>query len=405
MHAITRPTSIVTDRHGYACDLFVVHETAGRYPGDLNWLVAGGAPGSPVSVNWYIQRTGTLYCLDPLFRATAHAGACAWQGRGASEGAHGWGWANLASEGVELEGPNDGTPCTPAQIHTLTDLIRWRCQERGIPPDRVVRHSDIAQPQGRKSDPRGIAWESLINALWPNHLTFVAPPRCSLAVFSQYLHDHGSPAEPEAADIYHGLSTMGIDPAVALGFFVMESSCGTAGIATQTRNWGNVRTGMGRETGSQQGFAVYPSWTASALDWGTRILTRYIRQWGLHTVERAVPTYAPRSDANDPERYIARVRQVVADSGGGDPIQSLDGADGAFTCSTEVRQFYLEHGGIVTFGYPVGHEWEQPDLSNEACRWFPCENAWIKVKPSLPDPWRVRPASMAEVAALHRETV
>lgn len=159
----TRQTRLVSDRFGYSVELLIVHETAGLYPGDLNWLVGG-----PVSVNWFIAPNGELFCLDPKFRATAHAGPCVW-GRHTNpdEAKHGWGWANLASEGVEVSGPNNGKPFGERQVQTLLELVRWRMQTYGLTPSKVVRHLDIAVPKGRKTDPKGLNWEWFQQQLQP----------------------------------------------------------------------------------------------------------------------------------------------------------------------------------------------------------------------------------------------
>jgi hypothetical protein len=47
------------------------------------------------------------------------------------------------------------------------------------------------------------------------------------------------------------------------------------------------------------------------MDWCAYIKRRYIDR-GLLTVEQAIPIYAPSSDHNAPDRYIAAVRASVA---------------------------------------------------------------------------------------------
>lgn len=255
---ITKNTVLRTHRHGYAVELFVVHETVGRFPGDMNHLIGSGI----VSVNWYINRSGQLFCLDDMFGATAHAGAATWgrhtdpdEGyRNPKTDALEWGWANLASEGVELEGPNDGTPFTSSQIQRLLELTRWRCEVYKLNPAvAVVRHTDIAPK--RKSDPRGLDWQWFKTQLTPPIATGPAPATIS---------------------------------------------------------------GNGRD----------------------------------------------------------------------------------YACDAEFRRFYDEHGGLLVFGWPTGDMITRADTSGEQCQFMPFENAWIKRKPSQPESWRLRPASIAEIIAL-----
>lgn len=402
-HTVQQTNLTRDDRAGHDVDLFVIHETAGQFPGDLNWLTMSGR----VSVQWYIRRDGRLYCLDPALRACAHAGVAAWQGKGPNDGVSGWSWANLCSEGVELEGPNDGTPITPAQLATLAALVPWRCMEHQIRPDRVVRHVDISgplvRPKDAKSDPRGLDWFHFLETLYPHHLTIRAAPRCTLDQFLAVLGRYNSPAAAEGAAIYARLAELyGIDPAVALAFFIHESSAGTAGRAVKTLNWGNVRRGAGRQLGERDGFAYYDSWLASALDWGQILIERYMGRWGLHTVERIIPTYAPSSDNNKPDRYIDAVRMTVASLAAVNkpPMTaraSIGGPDGAsYVCSPDVRSFYDRHGGILTFGLALADEASFQDAHGETCRALRCENAVIKAKPSMPEGWRIRPMALEE---------
>lgn len=79
---------------------------------------------------------------------------------------------------------------------------------------------------------------------------------------------------------------------------------------------------------------------------------------------------------------------------------SLPGADRAYTCDPSFVEFYNAHGGVLVFGMPLGDQHEAPDSSGEVCRWVRCENAVLKKKPSMPDGWKIRPASIAELLKL-----
>lgn len=147
-------------------------------------------------------------------------------------------------------------------------------------------------------------------------LTFRSQPRISRAQFVRVLERYGSPCATCADECYDIICSYGLDPAVALGFFGHESVFGTRGVATETLNWGNVRTAVKveRTTGVHpRNFAIFRSWQDSLRDWCERINERYINQRGLDTVNKAIPVYAPSSDGNNERRYIEHVDQLVRD--------------------------------------------------------------------------------------------
>ena len=100
-----------------------------------------------------------------------------------------------------------------------------------------------------------------------NDLSFIAPPRISIHQFTRVLDRALSPAVPEADALYATCLSYGIDPAVALAFFAHESSCGTVGKAVETRNWGNIRVGQGRQDKNANGWAWYRTWSDGLADW------------------------------------------------------------------------------------------------------------------------------------------
>jgi hypothetical protein len=251
----TRETLLHTDRKGYAVELLVVHETAGTFPGDLNWLIGSGR----VSVNWLIDRAGKLYCLDPDFGATAHAGYAVWgthTNKNAGKG--GWGWANLASEGIEMSGPNDGTPFTPEQLATLRAWALWRLAVYKLPVSALVRHLDIAGKTEGKTDPRGVDWPSFLASLVP------------------------------LAEVPMGLI--------------------------------------------------------------------------------------------------------------GGP------GDTAYSCDQALKTFYDEHGGLLVFGLAFGNQYTGKDTDGEQCKFMDFENTTIKIKPSMPASWRIRPIQLAEAITRRMQT-
>lgn len=140
-------------------------------------------------------------------------------------------------------------------------------------------------------------------------LLIVHPHRISAEQFKLVLQRYRSPALAEADELLKICDEVGIDRAVALAFFVKESSCGTAGVATRTKNWGNLRKGKRQVAKTNHPFAVYKSWADGLRDF-CDLLWRY-HQRGLTTIEQIVPVYAPASDGNRPDTYIATVRRLI----------------------------------------------------------------------------------------------
>jgi hypothetical protein len=142
-------------------------------------------------------------------------------------------------------------------------------------------------------------------------LTLLSAPRISVHQFTRVLDKYHSPALIEADALYATCLSYKLDPAVALAFFVHESTCGTQGKARETRNWGNIRVGQGRQEKNANGWAWYRTWNDGLADWCQLINRLYIVRWSLTTVAQMVPRYAPRSDGNAPTAYIKTVLALV----------------------------------------------------------------------------------------------
>ena len=123
----------------------------------------------------------------------------------------------------------------------------------------------------------------------------------------------GSPAAPEADALWAACVQREVDPAIALAFFRHESTYGTAGVAKQSRNWGNLRRGKRGVIRSTAGgsFAFYPTWTAGLMDWCDLLRGPIYEGDGLVTVAQVLPRYAPSSDGNAPTRYAQAVADAV----------------------------------------------------------------------------------------------
>src|SRR5207249_9815262 len=84
---------------------------------------------------------------------------------------------------------------------------------------------------------------------------------------------------------------------------------GTTGVAKITLSLGNLRCTAGYPS-CYKGYRAYSSWEAGFLDWYKLILTVYVAQWGLTTVEQIIHVYPPASE-NDVPAYIIAVKRAV----------------------------------------------------------------------------------------------
>lgn len=138
--------------------------------------------GDEVSVHYVVPdapriRNGepVVYQLVPEDRRAWHAGQSYWQG--ATElNASSIGIENVNLGPVDTPSGRGWQPYPPAQIDALVKLSGDIVERYGIPPTRVVGHSDIA-PQ-RKIDPGPLfPWRTLYDAgigAWPDESTVAA---------------------------------------------------------------------------------------------------------------------------------------------------------------------------------------------------------------------------------------
>lgn len=147
------------DRSGREVDLIVVHHITcppGRFGTKdvaalfLGTLDTGKHPayreveGKELSAHFLVDRRGRVTQFVATGRAAYHAGESRWRGRDG---------CNDFSVGIELIGDADHD-FAARQYATLGRLCRdlMRAHPK-ITPRRIVGHSQIAVPRGRKSDP------------------------------------------------------------------------------------------------------------------------------------------------------------------------------------------------------------------------------------------------------------
>ena len=166
-------------------------------------------PAAEVSCHWLIARDGAVTGLVEEDRRAWHAGRARW---GATRD------VNSCSVGIELE--NDGAgPFPEAQMAALERLLAEVAARHGVPPERVLGHSDVAV--GRKADPgprfdwprlarRGLAvWPERAGAADPAGLPAAldaigydpdADPGARLAAFRSRFRPLAAPGPADATD-------------------------------------------------------------------------------------------------------------------------------------------------------------------------------------------------------------
>jgi len=150
---------------GRRIDMFVAHSTGGSRAGDL-WTLSGKDPDHIVSIHGYFTKIGeTIEMVEDKDMAW-HCGVSRWQGEND---------CNRFSIGAELENRNDGKDTyTQVQLDAFVAWARAKVQKYAIPRSRFVRHSDIALPPGRRSDPVNFPWERIVEQVYAP-LTTVRP--------------------------------------------------------------------------------------------------------------------------------------------------------------------------------------------------------------------------------------
>jgi N-acetyl-anhydromuramyl-L-alanine amidase AmpD len=296
--------------------LFIVaHHSAGIESSDIGWLTQTGQ----VSAHKYVGRTGNRY---QLVKDENAAWGCAvdpqWE---VSPPRMGDRWArNENWPALQFEMENIGTdPFTDEQYEAAADWVAAWIQAYGIPADRnnILGHRELTTNQ-QHQDPNDFwDWSRFMAKVQfrlaqVNYVDYYieGAPTISKKLFHDTLAANPRSPITDDADQYYDLCVQyRINPAVALAFFVKESSKGTAGISTQTLSWGNMRRARNpaRTTGTlntQWGpFAIYKTWLDSLADWCENLLSEVYKGEGRTTVRSVIPKYAP-SFENNTNQYI-----------------------------------------------------------------------------------------------------
>jgi len=138
------PTPNIEDRRkGCRADMVLLHYTGmSSAEKAIGWLAN---PKSKVSCHYVIDEEGRITQMAEETKRAWHAGVSHWAGNED---------INSVSIGIEIQNPGHehGYPdFPPAQMEAVAALCRDIARRRGVRPERILAHSDVAP--GRKIDP------------------------------------------------------------------------------------------------------------------------------------------------------------------------------------------------------------------------------------------------------------
>jgi hypothetical protein len=172
----------------------------------------------------------------------------------------------------------------------MLNLIRsWQTSEKQIPPSNEYK----------------------LRVLNDNPTLFNEGDSISKETFRIVLEQAKSPAFAEVDTILSILERWRADRGIALAFFAHESSFGRAGVAVETKNWGNLRWGKRMIGQTKSRFAIYANWSTSVEDWCELLSIVYCQRYKLCTLREILQRYAPSSDGNNPRAYADTVLRLV----------------------------------------------------------------------------------------------
>ncbi len=147
----------------------------------------------------------------------------------------------------------------------------------------------------------------------PGPYSVLGKPTITAAFINQVLASYHSPAAGTGQQMYDLGVQYGIDPVYALAFFMHESTFGTTGVAQTTLSLGNMRCIATRPCIFRNigGFAQMNNWVDGYDQWYKLIRNLYVARWGLVTIDKIIPVYAPSSDHNDVQGYINALKHEI----------------------------------------------------------------------------------------------
>lgn len=332
-HIIPLKANWSSSRSGAPIVAIVAHGTVGR--NSVDYLRRGGdsPDGSDrkVSIHALIGKAGQIWTYIDDSRAAHHAGFSTLRLSGQTYCSGCRYNVNHVTLGFELENLQDGRdPYTDAQLLSMGWLInKWRKQHGNVP---VVRHGDIDPT--RRRDPVGLsvaqieAWVTKAAGHTPPDPPAPQPETWVIGVNSSitqsqwlaFLKRHDAPesiTQIVGLRIYNLANQLDIDIALCGAMWIVEQGTplGGNGLGLITPNPLNIKSYGDRWPSVEykdEKWNAYESWQ---LGWMHTIM--HLKQLygaeGLLTVEQIIPKFAPRSDGNDVDNYINKVKQYMSD--------------------------------------------------------------------------------------------
>lgn len=141
--------------------------------------------------------------------------------------------------------------------------------------------------------------------------------------------------DEDARKVYAYAVGRKLSPAFLLAMMHHESNYGRLGSAATTHSWGNTRPpsfGAPQTGVSDRNFSIYANWVDGGVSTVARLFDHLPYQ-GKDTVREIIPIWAPSTDGNVPERYIAAVLADIEKwTGGtvvvGNPLAKLTDVQG-----------------------------------------------------------------------------
>jgi hypothetical protein len=295
-------------------EFVVAHETAGS--GTLDWNLK---PSVKASFNYLILRSGEIY---HYVNERTHF---AWHGGIGPQHKPYSGLSrikigntlyvgiqiNIYGIGVELEGPNDGTPITTAQALAFIELLEYFNVTYGIPltPEYIVEHKAIAPVY--KTDPRGYSVSAILSQRTPDPQVIGVPSSITQAQFMNSLGRHRVDLTPiEQSRLFIMLGWYEIDPAFFIALWHAEDTTFGHGIL---QSQSHMPLNIKAADDEWRPTVLYndDTWLkAETLQIGAMMSILHLKNVhgavGRLTVKQIIESHAPRSE-NDTDQIIKNV--------------------------------------------------------------------------------------------------
>jgi hypothetical protein len=163
---MTNPSYEKTDKRSIR--LIIVRASEGVYPDDYNVYRQGMFKNTPLSMHYFIDKSGNISQFVQDNDIAWHTGSCQWVVDGnpieGNTGNASSGACNAISLGIELSNLNDGNdPYPTAQYDAAVALIRALVKKYDIPRSQVVQKSDV----NKNSSPmRTFPWEKFVDEVY-----------------------------------------------------------------------------------------------------------------------------------------------------------------------------------------------------------------------------------------------